>query len=409
MCAFRLVCWPSALCCWQGDEQLHLSPFLEQSLQDSLPQQQHQQQQQQQQQQSPIVQPSQQPGQLSEPWGFSRSCTSTNGLATSTSSPSSPSVAAMMANSPAALSASAGAGYFCALSSSSSGAHRFRSSLDLELMRHASQERAPSPALAGTPAASVPFGTAVAAVPDAGKAAFVGDPAMPSAAAAAAECCSIERSRHTHQQQRPAAACGGLAQQLAASPAGRSHDSHEAAASGSAADGPDTAQYTAAASTSSEINNGGPGGHSCNAIQQLASAVSAACCSSFDEYMAARKAELQQELGEGEGVSSLIAASHDFAQHCGNQVRLSCGGGQMEIGHLGHSSYQAMLLQFVWMVLIAFSRYVSKAGRMDGAGQSSMAERACWQWLVRNQNHQDAAFLLCITICGRHLVSESAS
>jgi hypothetical protein len=50
--------------------------------------------------------------------------------------------------------------------------------------------------------------------------------------------------------------------------------------------------------------------------------------------MAARKAELQQQLGEGEGVSSLIAASHDFAQHCGNQVRLSCGGGQMEIGIL---------------------------------------------------------------------------
>jgi len=38
--------------------------------------------------------------------------------------------------------------------------------------------------------------------------------------------------------------------------------------------------------------------------------------------VAARQAELQQELGEGEGVSALIAASHDFAQLCvSNQVR----------------------------------------------------------------------------------------
>eukprot|EP00775_Hariotina_reticulata_P003444 gene3444-3715_t len=310
---FREACERAVLTGDMGDEQLHLSPFLEQSLQDCFPQQQ-------QPEKSHILQPLQQPNQLTASWGGSRSYMLTNRLTASTSSPPSPSVAAVMASSPAGHSP--GAASFCALSSSSSsGAHRFRSSLDLELMRHASQDRAPSPALAGTPAPSVGCGPAVAAVPEAGEAAGVADPG--TLTAATAKCCGSDQDQQA-QQQQPAAMSGGLAKQLAASPAGCSQSSNGAGVSGSAAARLDEGQCTAAASTGSEIKSGAGAG-SCGVSQRVAepaqagSAAAASCCGSFEEYVAARRVELQQELGEGEGVSSLIAASHEFAQHCGHQ------------------------------------------------------------------------------------------
>uniref|UniRef100_A0A383W900 PI3K/PI4K catalytic domain-containing protein n=1 Tax=Tetradesmus obliquus TaxID=3088 RepID=A0A383W900_TETOB len=186
----------------------------------------------------------------------------------SASSPATPQSA--RAGSPGGV-ASASSAISLALAAASGGSlsssHRFRDSLDLELMRHASQDLAATAATAGgTPGKAA-----------AGQQQQAGKPDSPS---------------HQQQQQQD--------QQLSLAGSGlRSIRTHSRPSSSNRPGG-------AAGSSSSSASWAVPG-----------SVTARYAC--FEEYLAAREYELYVELGPGQGVSALIAASHAAALANGPQ------------------------------------------------------------------------------------------
>jgi hypothetical protein len=183
-----------------------------------------------------------------------------------------------------------------------SSSHRFRDTLDLELMRHASQD------MAGM-AASAAVAAAAAAIGGAGGT----PPRKASSPLRQQQQQQGTRAGSPLEQQQGPRAGSPLQQQQQQQPdqqsslAGKPPALKSIRTNSSRSNGKRPSSATGATTVTTSSSWAVPG--------SVASRFS-----SFEEYLAAREYELCVELGPGQGVSELIAASHAAALSNGLQV-----------------------------------------------------------------------------------------